>query len=247
MELVTLGTSSAHPTIERACSGYLIREGETTVLVDLGSGVFRNFLRWADPRELDAIFISHFHQDHFIDIYPLFYYLLLHKPKNIPIDVYAPPGASEFVSRILPQGTMQEFSQIFVFHGLADREIMAVGNLQLQCFQVAHMHPTFGVRISSQSHTIAYSADTDYDDTLVELAENCDIFICEATMQKEYDYLKHLTAAEAGEIAERARVKKLLLTHIWTDLDPNESKELAERSFSGQIILGEDNVRLVLE
>jgi ribonuclease BN (tRNA processing enzyme) len=247
MELITLGTSSAHPTIERASSGYLVREGDASILIDLGSGAFRNLLKWIDPCELDAIILSHLHQDHFIDIYPLFYYLLFKKPCKLPIDVSAPQGAAEFILRILPQGSTQGFTRSFRFHALADRSTFTVGDMRVKCFMVMHGQPTFGVRISSAGHVMAYSSDTDYTDVLVELAADSDIFVCEATMQEEYSYLKHLTASEAGEIAERARVKKLLLTHIWTGLDPNESKLMAEKCFKGQVIIGEDNMRISLQ
>ncbi|MCF2140012.1 MAG: ribonuclease Z [Candidatus Lokiarchaeota archaeon] len=65
---------------------------------------------------------------------------------------------------------------------------------------------------------ICYGADTAKCDSLVKLAENADIFICESTFGKELQDIaiekKHLTAEMAAEIAKKARVQMLFLTHF---------------------------------
>jgi len=242
MELILLGTSAAHPTVERASSGYLICEADTRVLVDMGSGVVRNLMRWMDPGKLSAIIISHLHQDHFIDIYPLYYYLAFHKSDNLPLDVYAPEGAREFVLRILPPHSEDSFDEVYRFKALSNRGVFKVGDLEFKSIAVKHSMEAYGLRITSGTKTISYTADTDFAEVLYELAGNSDVFISEATKQEDYKDILHLTAAQAGVIASKAGVKKLILTHIWPDFDPVKSKQMAEENYNGPVIIAEDNM-----
>jgi len=246
VELITLGTSAAHPTVERACSGFLIRQGDTRLMIEAGSGAIRNLMRWQDPLALDAIIVTHLHQDHFIDLYPLYYYLVFHRGERLPLTVYAPDGMREFYLRIMHPGAEKEIDDVYRFESLNDNPAFTVGGLQCGSMPVKHSIPAFGIRVQGQG-IIAYSSDTDYDDVLIGLAAGCDIFICEATMQREWENLKHLTATEAGIIAQKAEVGNLVLTHIWPDFDPFESQRMAALEFDGPVIVAEDNMRIAVE
>ena len=72
MELTVLGCSGSYNAPPAgACSGYLLREGETTIWMDCGHGSFTNLQRQMDPGDLTAIVITHEHPDHCVDIYGL--------------------------------------------------------------------------------------------------------------------------------------------------------------------------------
>ncbi|HEY3375755.1 MAG TPA: MBL fold metallo-hydrolase [Candidatus Aquicultor sp.] len=244
MELILLGTSAAYPTVDRACSGFLVRNDATTILVDMGSGVTRNLMRWVDPHRLNAIIISHLHQDHFTDIYPLYYYLAFSKALNLPIDVYAPAGARDFIAKLLPRES--RFDEVYRFVALDDRREFSIGSLTCKSFAVKHSIPAYGLRIEGE-RTVAYSSDTDFDGVLYEIAENSDAFICEATKQADYEDVLHLTAAQAGQIAARAGVRNLILTHIWPEFDPAVSRRMAADEYEGSIIVAEDNMCISLD
>jgi len=247
MELITLGTSAAYPTVNRACSGYLIREEGTNVLMDAGSSVTRNLMRWINPSLLDAIVITHLHQDHFIDIYPLYYFLAFHHRERLPIDVYAPEGARDFVLQIFPRGSEKGLDSVYNFKPLRHRGSFKVGVIEFQSIGVRHSLNAFGIRASAGQRTIAYSSDTGFDEILYEVAAGSDIFICEATMQQEREDLLHLTAAQAGMIASKAGAKKLVLTHIWPDFELAESQRMAAAEYAGPIVLAEDNMKFFVD
>lgn len=85
--------------------------------------------------------------------------------------------------------------------------------------------------------TFAYSGDTGICDAVVELARGVDVFLCEAswTHSPERPPNLHLSGTEAGQIAARAGVGKLLLTHIppWTSREDVISEAKAE--FDGPV------------
>ncbi|MDI6715455.1 MAG: MBL fold metallo-hydrolase [Actinomycetota bacterium] len=246
MRLVTLGTSAAYPTIERASSGYLVNEGKTNILMDLGSGVFRNLLRWVDPSDLSAIIISHLHQDHFIDIYPMYYYLAFHRSEHLPINVYAPEGARDFILQIFSGVSGSRLDAVYSFKSLKDRMFFNIGSIKCQSIKVKHTPMAFGIRLTSQ-YIISYSSDTAFNEALYDIAADSDIFICEATKQDDYKDILHLTATQAGIIARKANVKNLMLTHIWPDFDPARSQQMAAEQYDGPIIIAEDNMEIYLD
>ena len=91
MRITVLGKSPAWQDAGGACSGYLVQEGETTLLLDCGNGVFGKLRERVDYTDVDAVLISHMHADHFIDLIPYSYALLL-TPRQQPVPVAGPPG-----------------------------------------------------------------------------------------------------------------------------------------------------------
>lgn len=98
-----------------------------------------------------------------------------------------------------------------------------IGPFTVVTGRLSHPVETFGFRLSQGGQTIAYSADTGVSDTLVDLAADADLFLCEASFP-EVDGLPanlHLTAREAGQHAARAGAGELILTHLvpWNSKD----------------------------
>ena len=72
MKLTVLGSGTNFPTARRASSSFLLEHGGTKILLDCGHSTLARLAELGvDPRELDAIFISHFHPDHFGDAFNL--------------------------------------------------------------------------------------------------------------------------------------------------------------------------------
>jgi ribonuclease BN (tRNA processing enzyme) len=72
------------------------------------------------------------------------------------------------------------------------------------------------MRIELHNKVLAYISDTQWDDRLVEAARGADLLICESSLYDEYKGVVggHLTAGEAGTIAQEANAKKLVLSHL---------------------------------
>ncbi|MGH7425961.1 MAG: MBL fold metallo-hydrolase, partial [Candidatus Methylomirabilales bacterium] len=102
------------------------------------------------------------------------------------------------------------------------------------------------VRAEAGGRALVYSADTGPGEGLVELARGAEVMICEAALQAPKADLAevHLTAEQAGEIAARAGVGRLVLAHLSPGLDPEVSAAQARRRFSGEILLAADNLRI---
>ncbi len=82
-----------------------------------------------------------------------------------------------------------------------------------------------GKKISSKDITykqkgrkISFVLDTNYSENIIVHTKNSDILVCESTyLNKDADIAKryhHLTARQSAQIAKKAKVKRLILTHI---------------------------------
>ena len=90
MRLTVLGKSPAWQDVDGACSGYLLQDGDTTILIDAGNGVFGKMRKFIDYVDVDAVVVSHLHADHFLDLVP-YSYALTYAPRQQPVPV--PPVA----------------------------------------------------------------------------------------------------------------------------------------------------------
>ena len=113
MRITVLGKSPAWQDAGGASSGYLVQEGETTMLLDCGGGVFGKLREHIDYTDVDAVVISHVHADHFIDLIPYAYALLL-TPRQQPVPVAGHPGTQDPARPrlIVPPGARQTFRTV---------------------------------------------------------------------------------------------------------------------------------------
>jgi ribonuclease BN (tRNA processing enzyme) len=109
------------------------------------------------------------------------------------------------------------FSSTFDLHEYADAEPFETAGFEVTPERVLHYELlAFGFRASANGTVLAYSGDSGPSDALPKLAQDADLFVCEATLlapNPEGGTRGHLAAAEAVEAFEAAGAKRLLLTH----------------------------------
>lgn len=244
MDLVILGSSGTYPRPGGACNSYLVRSENSRLLIDLGPGSLSQLFKWQDPAHIDGFFISHLHPDHFLDIYPLRYYLQFSADQGaIPIDVYAPPGARDKIAPLFSDKNIAGFDRVFAWHDLKEGLGLKIGGFRVTPFEVPHLPPTFALAVDgpAESGRLFYTSDTAYDPMLADLARDADLFLCEASLlSKDAGSAAHLTGAQAGEIAREANAAHLVLTHLWPHTDAKEILAEAVSEFNGKVDLADD-------
>ncbi|MCC7429891.1 ribonuclease Z [bacterium] len=98
MEIITLGTGAASPTLERNVAAIaLVRNGEI-LLFDCGEGTQVQFAKAKlSMAKVSKIFITHLHGDHFYGLMPFLTTLQLNKREN-PLELFAPKGVKDYVN-----------------------------------------------------------------------------------------------------------------------------------------------------
>ncbi|MDP8927575.1 MAG: MBL fold metallo-hydrolase, partial [Actinomycetota bacterium] len=242
LDIVVLGCSGTHPGPGRMCSGYLLRAGDTQILVDCGYGATSNLYRVARVEDLDAIVLTHAHPDHCVDLVGIYYALRFHSGGELKIDVHAPSGTGEVLAGLLPGDSRQEFENICRFHDVSGGDRLEISDLSLQFYWSVHPVPTVSVRASHQGRVVTYSADSAGGSSLVDAARDADLFICEATWPDEADDTPpdvHLSPQGAAKVAAEAGARRLVLTHLWPSTDRAEVRGRAESAYDGPVWLAE--------
>lgn len=249
MRLTVLGSSGTYPRPGGACSGYLLQEKGTNLVLDLGNGCLSNLLRFVEVTEVHAVVITHMHVDHFADLYPLYYALRFHPQKPWGLRLILPRGGLELLGCLLGEEGRSYLPEVFAAEDLLEGNIYQVGDMELKAFPTAHPVEGYGLRVEGDSWSLAYSSDTSWLPELVEGARDADLFICEATLTDAYREEAahgHLTSRQAGEAAALAGVKRLLVTHVWPTFDPRKILEEAAEAFAGEVELAVEGLRLEL-
>lgn len=261
MKLTVLGKSPAWQDADGACSGYLITEGDTAVLLDCGNGVFGKLRKYHDYVDVDAIVISHLHPDHFADLVP-YGFALRFAPRQqpVPIDpwpgtenparpgLFGPPGSHRFLDDLDGSWDLgRHFEQAFEAFEYDPEGSVEVGPLTITFREVPHYVTTYAMSITGSGEgRIVYGADCCPNDALVDFAADADLLIAEATLPRpERTGIRgHLTPAEAGEHAEKARASQLILTHISDEIDPEWALEQARSMYGGPVQVAREGLEI---
>jgi ribonuclease BN (tRNA processing enzyme) len=236
MEITVLGCGAAFPRAGGACSGFLVSTGDTHVWVDAGNGTFSNLQKHVSYRDVDALVITHGHSDHIADVMPLMYALGF-DPEQEPtsIDVYAPFDIEPTLASPLGGKSREMFKTVFKFQQMSRK--FKIGPIKFHPFSTKHPAESFGMRMQDDGKVAVYTSDTALFPELVDHCRDADLLICEATYvdRIETDRDVHLWAREAGQIATDAGVKRLVLTHIWGTIDPQDAVREAAEAFDGPV------------
>ena len=244
LRLTVLGSGVAWANPGGACSGYLVSTDNTRLLIDCGPGILGRLRAIQDPPRLDAIIISHLHSDHLLDLVPFRYGIKYGglAPDGRPC-LMVPPGGTRFLAglgRALDDAE-RFFTDVFDVAEYDPATPLAFGDATIGFRKVQHYIPSYAMRIKA-GRTLVFSADAAPCDALVEHAAGADVLLCESAIrhagEDEADPAKrgHLTPAEAGAIATRAGVKRMLITHAPLDLsDPDRVAREARTQFAGPV------------
>ncbi len=253
MRLRVVGSSPAAPRPGGASSSYLVRTGRSAVLLDFGTGAFAKLLLALDVRAIDAIVVSHMHADHFFDLVPLRYALKYgFDAPDRSLPVWLPPGGRAALdalrAAVSPDAPADFFDGVFTVREYDPAATLRVGDIALRFAATRHYIDAFAMRCESDGVSIAYSADTAPCDSVVELARESALFVCEAGLGlgTEDGQRGHSSAREAGEMAARAGASHLLLTHYSAAWSPSELAIAAGETFRGAVAVAEDAMELAV-
>lgn len=218
MKLTVLGSVSPYLNFEHNGPGFLIEDDVNKILLDCGSGITRCL---TIPWHLENlhVFISHFHRDHYNEIYNIQYasyvYNKLGELVN-PVDIHLPT-----ISMARFEDVISEEYAYANYHRIIDEyEGVQVGALKVTFCLTGHTTESYAFKVSDGKQSIVYTSDISYSakDIIVRFAKNADILICDSSLLESYgmpEINPHLTAKQAATIAREANVNQLMLTHFW--------------------------------
>ncbi|CAM3162853.1 cyclic nucleotide-degrading phosphodiesterase [Prescottella defluvii] len=241
MRITVLGCSGSVSGPDSAASGYLVTAPNTPpVVMDFGPGVLGALQRYADPGEA-TILLSHLHADHCLDMPGLLVWRRYHPtPPAGRALVYGPTDSACRIGVASAEcgGEIDDISDTIDLRSWSDGHVAEIGEITVQARRVNHPPEAYGFRVTSGTgRVLVYTGDTGMCESVVDLARGADVLLSEASWTHSADRPEgiHLSGTEAGQIAARAGVGELLLTHIppWTSREDVIAEAKAE--FSGPV------------
>ncbi|HEX7167299.1 MAG TPA: MBL fold metallo-hydrolase [Acidimicrobiales bacterium] len=232
MTVTVLGACGSYPGPGMATSGYLVRDGQTTLWVDAGSGTLANLQRHVPITDVDAVVLTHEHPDHWSDINGFFvacrYYF---GRERVP--VYGPASVRQHV---------YYDDEPFQWNVVSDGDRAEVGTLSVRFSRTDHPPETLAVRVDGGGRSLAFSADTGPAWSFSKLGDGIHLALCEATFDREYEgTVQHLSGRQAGAMARAAGVERLVLTHLEPGNDRARTMQDATDTFGSPVGVAEEN------
>lgn len=198
----------------------LLRIGDKTLVIDCGPDFRQQMLR-EQVTDVDAILITHEHNDHIIgldDVRPINF---LHE-KDMPV----------YADKRVQKDLKERFAYIFAeskypgtpmvsLETIKAGEIFTIGNIEILPIEVMHGNlPILGFRIGD----FAYLTDIKtISDVEIEKLQKLDVVVLSALHHKEHH--SHSTLAQSVELAKRINAKRTYFIHFSHHLGLHEAVE----------------------
>lgn len=257
--LTVLGAGSILPRAGYGCAGYALRgePGGAVTLLDCGPGSVRALgsagIALGDVRR---VVLSHFHPDHCLDVFALAFArrnpgfdalrarapLSLRGPRGLAA-VVRPPSEWPLARWVTEEGA----DVVEVEVDAEGRGGFEADGWRFSCVRTLHTPEALAWRVDlPDGSSLAYSGDTGETPAVAELARGVDLFVCECSFAEEEAVEHHLTPAGAGRLAAAAGCRRLLLTHFYPGLAPEEARGAAGAVFDGPILAAHDGLEVPL-
>ncbi len=186
------------------------------VLLDCGfTAAHQYFSATADPEQLDAVWISHFHGDHFFGL-PLLFLRFWEMRRRKPFAVVGPAGVEEKVNSVMElayPGFSDKLTYPLRCVALDPGEIFHEAGFRWQCAEGNHSRHALALRLDDGQRRLFYSGDGRSTAATRELAVGCDAAVHEAYGMRA-DIPGHGTVAQCMQFAQDTGVRQLALVHM---------------------------------
>ena len=248
LSVTILGSGTCVPSLKRSSCSVLMRTGENILLFDSGAGTMHRLLKaGVKIYDVSFLFYSHFHPDHTGELASFLFSNKYpdgsHRKK--PLTLVAGSGFLKFFENLkFVYGHWIELDtdllNIIELDNTA-QDMRQFDDFRVESIPVEHSPESLAYRITGPDGvSVVYSGDTDFSDNLVMLSKDADLLICESALPDDLKVKGHLTPSLAGEIATRANVRKLVLTHFYPECDQVDVKKQCRKTYSGPLVLAED-------
>lgn len=210
MQLTVLGKYGPYPQAgNTACSGYIVNQSDTNLIVDFGPGVLARLLTTLDVHKISAIYLTHLHYDHTSDLLA-FRYLL--EDLNLKVKVFAHTDDTDWCKVLLTH-------PLFDVTYIDENSHITVGDFELSFYKMEHTAPDYAVRIKGEK-TLVCTGDTMYTDNILVASKGADYLLADCSKPLGFNG-PHMTCDKAVYIQQKTGVK-LLSTHLSPGSDPSD-------------------------
>lgn len=267
--VVFLGTGMPAPNPARQGPSLAIVANGKAYIVDAGTGVvrqaaaaFERGIPALQPSRLDIAFLTHLHSDHTLGLPDLILTPWV-MGRSVPLTLYGPVGtrvmaddlerayAEDIDVRVHGLEHLPATGHEVVVHEIEPGVVYRDANVKVTAFAVKHgsWKEALGYRFDADGKSIVISGDTRPVESVVAACHGCDVLIHEvysgtpeSVEGRAYFSSFHTSAAQLGEIAAKAKPKKLVITHYVPIGETSQAQMVEEihKKFHGPVVVAND-------
>ncbi|MEJ5299579.1 MAG: ribonuclease Z [Thermodesulforhabdaceae bacterium] len=234
MKITFLGVGEAcdekHPNTSILLEIKNAKSETITVLMDCGFSVPFQFWKYiSDPEKLDAVWISHFHGDHFFGT-PLLLLRLWEMKRQKPLTIIGQKGIESVIDKALDlayPGFRSRFAFELFFEEIKEGEAYHFFNLNWISAPTEHSQKNLSVAIETPEGKVFYSGDGKPTKETEEIAKETLLIIHEA-FHIEPSVPGHGTVRGVLDMAERARAHSVACVHVQRDVRRNYETQIRQ-------------------
>ena len=216
MKLTALGVWGGYPYQDAGTTSYLLTSNSGfNLMIDAGSRAVTELEHEVSPLCIDAVIVSHYHQDHIADLGVLRQYRQLW-PKTDPdwdsaiLKIYGHNEDTHEFQNL----TLDGVSEGIAYDVTGVEEI---GPFDITFTKTVPPITCYAMRITERKtgQTLVFTGDTGWFNSLVDFSKDADMLLADVYFFSDKSNMpNHLSSGEAGRIAREAQVKQLVLTHL---------------------------------
>ena len=230
MEVFFVGVGEACDTQLANTSIHVQTSNYKCILCDCGFSVPHSYFNFCgDPDQLDMVWISHFHGDHFFGI-PLLLLRLWEMRRSKPLLIMGQEGIEETVFRAMDLAFHRFRSKLcfdIQFIALEPGSAHEMSDVAFQSVQTLHSQRNLGLLIDDGQNRLYYSGDGRPTEEVAHLIHNCDLAVHEAFKLDE-EIHHHGSVTGCLKLAITSDVRKMALVHLERTFRQNQKAEIDE-------------------
>ncbi len=238
MKVIFLGVGEAFDE-NTPNNSHLVATEKTTMLLDCGLTAAPQVWKYNPDRSfLDAIYITHWHADHYFGLPGLLLRMWEGgaSGRTRPLTIISKKGFKEQFEKLMDLaylGFKDKFSFKVEIIEVEEGKEIEFQDLKLNFQKTVHSGENFAIKVSDDKNTMAYNGDgspiagTDF-------YKDLDLLILE-TYLLDKEIIGHSSISSGIKFAEDNNVKCLALTHINRDFRKNELEKNREKIKSDKV------------
>lgn len=258
MKITFLGTGAMSVVGKRNPTSIVLEANKQIFVFDCGFGSLVEMAKKGiDFMKIKAIFISHTHTDHVSDLLPIVHAMAVKsdfepkKARKEPLEFFGPkdlPKLYKVLRKFQFPDKLENFK--IKVEGFAGKK-KTYKNVEVESMVVDHsvgwISQALAYKISSGKKTIVYSGDIDWTeniDKFIEFAKDADVLIIDGGKPIGKKGGCHLEPFQVSQIALKANVKTLVISHQNEINSPSEVHDAVAEFYKGDILIAKDGMEL---
>jgi len=255
MKLVVLGSGTSIPHPKRTSAAYWLETTRgTRMLLDAGADApHRMAQENLDWPNLDIVWISHYHWDHFAGLLALLFgmkWAPQTQNRTAKLTILGGGGLRQTLEQINAANSFKLLDQSFpvdIREINSEDEIRLTGDVSARAMRTPHTKESLALRLTDvDGKSLVYTSDTGFANELIPFCTGANLLLLECSFRRTKPLETHLELAEAMKIAAASAPENLVLTHLYPEWDQFNIVDEAKHIWPGRTIEATDGLTLII-